>query len=344
MPLRRKQNSKDTGIYQVDLIASLFAAFTIIWIARADDADILHPETDLAVVTLRILVEGTLFEEPYLHRASVLGVRESVCVGDDFDDIIDMSEIDWETCEAVDVPFDLNSWNDAVSIVEGNNINDTRVYEPESCRRREVLSDEPNLRTRVIDASLLDLEVPAGLAFVGYGYGEPEFTWHPTVFDGDRDLIPKYISVLNTGPNPISWDPRSGAPPFACAYERDTAMSIEALYIVSSYDEETNPNGFNETVATVSVSLASSTAFDLFHVFDRREEVFAFRSYEGELERGNSDPSEAAFQVLRVGRDFEINNAQIRFRFCYHENANATCWQGLGDLEPGQTYTLIRES
>jgi hypothetical protein len=330
MPSRRKLSIKDTGIYQVDLIASLFAAFTIIWIARADDADILYPETDLAVVTLRIFVEGTLFGEPYLHRASVLGVRESVCVEDDFDDIIDTSEIDWETCEAVDVPFDLNRFNDAVSIVERNEINDTGVYEAESCYDRRVFSDEPDLRTRVIDASLLDLELPAGLALVGYGYGEPDFTWPPTLFGGDQDVIPKYVSVLSA-----DWDPRSGDPPFECAYERDTELVLEALYI---------SNGFADTAPEVIISLASSEAFDLFHVFNQQDEVFAFRSRENVASEITTLPSQAMSGRLRVGRDFDIEDAEILFRLCHHENGNATCWQGRGDLEPGQTYTLYRES
>ena len=316
----RKRKSREGGkIYQVDLIAALFAGYTIVWIATSDKQEILEAQTELKLASLRASITGKLQVGKsqiydYLQRAGVQGISEEACVPDTFEPFIDTSKINWQSCRLNGKPVQLNKYNDALSIMEVK----------EACGKSwPALRDEKATSyDSVLDASLLDIALPSGLALVGLGYGQSEENWPPLPFE---DKIPKYIGLDFS--SKFLWKPERDPHPYKCSYDRDRERHLEALYVAE---------GFDQSQSRVTISVNDKKGSDLFHVYsDTSVDAVSFISRETYdiLESGS----------LKIQQDFNLKNPKLSLRLCLHEDGTAVCWSGDGDLVSGASYSLNKE-
>lgn len=317
MAIRKRKSRAGAEIYQVDLIAALFAGYTIVWIATSDKQEILEAQTELKLASFRASVSGTLQGYDYLQRAGVQGLSEAACVPDTFEPFIDTSKIEWQGCRLDAKPARLNKYNDSFSIVEAR----------EPCAKYDALQNtEATEFDGVLDASLLDVNLPSGLSLIGLGYGQSEDVWPAAPFGFSKDRIPKYIGIKAFQAD-LLWDPGGGAPPHRCSYDRDRERHIETLYVAE---------GFDQSQSYVTVSLNSDKGSDLLHVYsDSSPDAVSFTSpkpYEI-FEAGS----------LRVQQDFVLDTPVVSLRLCLHEDSTAVCWSGAGALVPGASYTLNKE-
>lgn len=327
MAFRNRKIRSGGEIYQVDLIAALFAGYTIVWIATSDKQQILEAQTELKLATLRVSISGELAGSAYLQRAGVQGLSEAACVPDTFSAFVDSSKTGWQTCELGAKPVRLNRFNDSLSILEEDRDNPLNKRREPCANAGSIQGSATTLYSSVLDASLLDVSVPSGLSLVGLGYGSSRSSWPPIAFGQTEDRIPKFINIEEWYNSVPHWDPAGGIPPYRCSYERDRSRHLESLYVAE---------GFDPTQAVITVSVNSDKGSDFYHVYAASgSEAVSFTSRE-------------PYQLLNAGsldvqQDFSLDAPQLSLRLCFHEDGTAMCWSGDGALVPGASYSLSKE-
>lgn len=327
MVLRKRKSRSDGEIYQVDLIAALFAGYTIVWIATSDEQKILEAQTDLKLATLRVSIIGELAGSAYLQRAGVQALSETACAPDTFSEFVDSGKIGWHTCEITAKPVRLNAFNDSLSILEEDRDNPANKRR-EPCADATTIQNSPTiLYSSVLDATLLDVSLPIGLSLIGLGYGSSESDWPPMAFGQTEDRIPKFIGIEEWYNSVPRWNPAGGMPPYRCSYDRDRSLHLESLYLAE---------GFDATQAVINVSVNSDKGSDFFHVYSASgSEAVSFTSPQPYPLLNASS--------LAVQQDFSLDAPQLSLRLCFHEDGIARCWSADGALVSGASYSLTRE-
>lgn len=340
MSRRRKRKKGDGEIYQVDLIAALFAGYTIIWIATTDRAKVVSEQTDLEVATLSMWIEGALTQYTgsafdYLHRAAPIDMLEAGCAPNTFDQYIDEDRTNWTVCEAARLPKDLDDgFSDALSMLEVSVKTADPPKTPEPCisTYEQYKSASPTSYARILDASLIHIAGLEAFSLVGLGYQVKENDWPAAPFNNSRDLIPRFLGIEDD--YYADYEPKTMADPYACAYERDRRHLLQTLYVVDG-DE------FERDRDTITLTIESSATPDLYHLFaEGHSQSLSFKSKTEEPPEGSGIRDD---NTLRVQKDFNISNPMLLMRLCHHKDAEAECWQGQAFLRKGATINLAKE-
>lgn len=312
--MRRRSSGGD--IYQVDLIAALFAGYTIIWLVTSDKADLIRDPSELIIASLQMTVEGldkeVLPNQSFVQRAAPLSLAESSCVPDSLSDFIDSSVTDVVFCSTSGIPRPNNKHQDSLSVLEG-------LKEP-CATKHEYESELPSEFHRVIDASLIEISWPPEFTILGAAYSELESWPVPLLPSLTEERIPRYVDIKGGPPPNLNLKTSQ----YPCSYERDRQHLLQAIFV-------TNLTEIQNTSFDFQVGNGKG---DLYYVYkDSTSVAESFFSKEGNI----TNP-------LKIGGDWGLDSPVLHISFCIHNNGTSIgCWTGNGDLVPGANIVTTRE-